>query len=104
MDAELHYRDFFEPPSQVKPPKPAKASKPIERPTPSKGKVRFHEEVRVKTIKAKGKNLPVASMFYEDEDEDEEDEEEEEGEGLSFDIDEDMEDEDAMLSEARGRN
>lgn len=73
----------------------------MDRPTPSKGKVRFHEEVRVKTIKAKGKNLPVASMFYEDDDEDEEDEEEEEeeGEGLSFDIDEDMEDEDAILSE-----
>ncbi|EIW64701.1 Mpp10 protein [Trametes versicolor FP-101664 SS1] len=95
---ELRYRDFFEPPSRVKPPKPAKASKPIERPTPSKGKVRFHEEVRVKTIKAKGKNLPVASMFYEDDDEEEEEEEEdEEGEGLSFDIEEDMEDEDAML-------
>lgn len=52
----------------------------------------------MKTIKAKGKNLPVASMFYEDDDEEEEEEEEdEEGEGLSFDIEEDMEDEDAML-------
>ena len=50
-------------------------------------KVRFHEEVRVKSIKARGKNLPLSTM--DELDEDDEDEEEE----VSFDFDGD-EDED----------
>ena len=33
------------------------------------GKVRFHEEVRVKKIKAKGKNLPLSTLYDEEDDE-----------------------------------
>ncbi|KAH9898432.1 U3 small nucleolar ribonucleoprotein complex, subunit Mpp10 [Cubamyces lactineus] len=76
---ELFYKDFFDPPSGVKQPKVKKATKSADQPAPSKGKVRFHDEVRVKKIKAKGKNLPVSTMFYEEE-EDEEDDSGEEGE------------------------
>ncbi|KAI0778152.1 Mpp10 protein-domain-containing protein [Trametes elegans] len=101
---ELFYRDFFEPPSRVKVLKPKKASKPVEEPSSSKGKVRFHEEVRVKKIKAKGKNLPLSTMFYEEEEDDDDDEyegEEEDGSDVDdeegFDLDEDMGEEDADL-------
>ncbi|KAI0669932.1 Mpp10 protein-domain-containing protein [Trametes maxima] len=75
---EPFYKDFFEPPRGVKPPKAKKATKPENGPPPSKGKVRFHEEVRVKKIKAKGKNLPVSAMFYEEEEDGEDYEEGEE--------------------------
>ncbi|KAJ7837591.1 Mpp10 protein-domain-containing protein [Mycena olivaceomarginata] len=66
---ELFYKDFFEPPRTSAPPRPKKT------PTSPKkaGTVRFHEEVRVKKIKAKGKNLPLNTM---DDDSDEEDDEE----------------------------
>ncbi|KAJ7361715.1 U3 small nucleolar ribonucleoprotein complex, subunit Mpp10 [Mycena albidolilacea] len=66
---ELFYKDFFEPPRTTAPPRPKKT------PTSPKkaGTVRFHEEVRVKKIKAKGKNLPLNTM---DDDSDEEDDEE----------------------------
>lgn len=33
------------------------------------GKVRFHEEVRVKKIKAKGKNQPLSTLYDEEDDE-----------------------------------
>lgn len=36
------------------------------------GKVRFHEEVRVRNVKAKGKNLPLYTMYEDDADEDDE--------------------------------
>ncbi|CDO71533.1 hypothetical protein BN946_scf184911.g3 [Trametes cinnabarina] len=80
VGGELHYEDFFDPPSRAKVPKARKETKSADEPKPSKGKVRFHEEVRVKKIKAKGKNLPVSTMFYEEEEDDgEEFDEEEEG-------------------------
>ena len=58
------YGDFFDPPpgmSSKKSPVRAKA-----------GKVRFHEEVKVKKIKAKGKGLPVNTTVYWGEDMDDE--------------------------------
>ncbi|OSD03466.1 Mpp10 protein [Trametes coccinea BRFM310] len=81
---ELFYKDFFEPPSRAKLPKVKKPPQSSDEPKPSKGKVRFHEEVRVKKIKAKGKNLPVSTMFYEEEEDDGEDFEDDE-EGLQED-------------------
>ncbi|KAI0724517.1 U3 small nucleolar ribonucleoprotein complex, subunit Mpp10 [Cerioporus squamosus] len=89
---ELFYRDFFEPPSRkmqvaTKPPKVA------DKPSSSTGKVRFHEEVKVRKIKAKGKNLPVSAMFYEEEEDDGEDDveyEDEDGVDSNEDEDEEM--------------
>ncbi|TFK57270.1 Mpp10 protein [Heliocybe sulcata] len=50
---EAFYKDFFEPPPKNK--------TATNRPIPSKTtKVRFHDEVRVKKIKAKGKGLPTS--------------------------------------------
>ncbi|KAJ7169916.1 U3 small nucleolar ribonucleoprotein complex, subunit Mpp10 [Mycena filopes] len=63
---EAFYKDFFEPPRQSAPPRPKKTLSSPRKP----GTVRFHEEVRVKNIKPKGKNLPLSSMDAEDEDED----------------------------------
>ncbi|KAG5653078.1 hypothetical protein H0H81_002458 [Sphagnurus paluster] len=63
-DEEPMYGDFFEPPPKVV------NEKPTSKNLPSKvNGVRFHDEVRVKKIKAKGKNLPLSSM---DDDSDEE--------------------------------
>ncbi|KAH9849790.1 Mpp10 protein-domain-containing protein [Lenzites betulinus] len=101
---ELRYRDFFEPPARVKPSKPAKASKTVEQlpPPKSKGKVRFHEEVRVKKIKAKGKNLPLSTMYDEEEEDEDSEEGSEEGafedEEQDSDEDGDMEEDEVMLS------
>lgn len=55
------YSDFFEPP-------PRAQNKRIR-----SSKVRFHERVSVKKIKAVGKCMPVSSMDEEDSDEDSED-------------------------------
>ncbi|KAF9069055.1 U3 small nucleolar ribonucleoprotein complex, subunit Mpp10 [Rhodocollybia butyracea] len=63
----LYYNDFFKPPRQAK--KPSKAIT-----------VRFRDEVRVRPIKAKGKNLPVKSMYANLDDEDESEDDEEVGE------------------------
>ncbi|KAK7064202.1 Mpp10 protein-domain-containing protein [Favolaschia claudopus] len=65
---ELFYKDFFDPPPRSAPPrsKPKKA-----------GTVRFHEEVRVKNIKPKGKNLPLNPQAEEEDDDDDEDFDEE---------------------------
>ncbi|KAK2461891.1 hypothetical protein APHAL10511_006354 [Amanita phalloides] len=52
---ELYYNDFFVPPKRQR----------ISTPIPS-GKVRFHEEVRVKKIKAEGKGQPVSTLYDED--------------------------------------
>ncbi|KAF8216204.1 U3 small nucleolar ribonucleoprotein complex, subunit Mpp10 [Mycena galopus ATCC 62051] len=88
---ELFYKDFFEPPRNAAPPRPKKTTA-----APKKaGTVRFHEEVRVKNIKAKGKNLPLSTLDDEDDDEDEGDEYEEFGE-MGFgekDDDDEMDDE-----------
>ncbi|KAI0662794.1 Mpp10 protein [Cubamyces menziesii] len=85
---EFFYKDFFDPPSGAKLPKVKKATKSADQPPPSKGKVRFHDEVRVKKIKAKGKNLPVSTMFYEEEEDEEDDSNGEEEEGSEEDSDE----------------
>ncbi|EPQ60790.1 Mpp10 protein [Gloeophyllum trabeum ATCC 11539] len=53
---EAYYQDFFEPPAKVKTKR--NPSLPEKKTT----KVRFHDEVRVKKIKAKGKGLPVSFM------------------------------------------
>lgn len=59
---DLFYNDFFEPPPRMQ-------NRGI-----TSSKVRFHERVFVKKIKAVGKGMPVSSM--DDEDSDEEVEEE----------------------------
>ena len=90
LPLEPFYKDFFDPPPRVPSSKP-KPSQLQERPT---GKVRFHEEVRVKKIKAKGKGLPVSMMYEEDEDDEDGDGDDQYGE----DIEEDREDdEDSAL-------
>ena len=55
--AEPMYRDFFDPP----PGTPSSKKSPVRAKV---GKVRFHEEVKVKKIKAKGKGLPVNTPAY----------------------------------------
>ena len=93
MFAEPFYKDFFDPPPRV--PTSAKSkgkgkgrtkASPIHNDTnlfpPKASKVRFHEEVRVRNIKPKGKNLPLSTMYDED---DEEDGEYGFGEEMSFD-------------------
>ncbi|KAM6498141.1 U3 small nucleolar ribonucleoprotein complex, subunit Mpp10 [Amanita muscaria] len=58
---ELYYKDFFVPPKRQQSSKTPASPKPI-------GKVRFHEEVRVKKIKAKGKGQPVSTLYEEEDD------------------------------------
>ncbi|RDB28966.1 U3 small nucleolar ribonucleoprotein mpp10 [Hypsizygus marmoreus] len=86
---EAMYNDFFEPPPRVVDTRTSKG-----RPSKPPGQVRFHEEVRVKKIRAKGKNLPLSSMDDEDEDEnkdadDDYDDPELEGDDLDSDDDHD---------------
>jgi U3 small nucleolar RNA-associated protein MPP10 len=67
---EPFYKDFFDAPA-----KPTLKSRGNEA---TKGGVRFHNEVRVKSIKARGKSRPVSSLysnFPTDDDEDDEDDE-----------------------------
>ncbi|KAJ7786353.1 U3 small nucleolar ribonucleoprotein complex, subunit Mpp10 [Mycena metata] len=66
---EAFYKDFFEPPRHNAPSRPKKTPSSPRKP----GTVRFHEEVRVKNIKPKGKNLPLNSMDEEDDDDDDDD-------------------------------
>ncbi|KAH8102636.1 Mpp10 protein [Cristinia sonorae] len=88
---ELYYKDFFEAPAKI----PSKANKKDAKPALT-GKVRFHEQVRVKNIKPKGKNLPLSSMFIEEDDEDEDDDDEEyDGEEDEDDSDEDDDDDES---------
>ncbi|KAI1797849.1 Mpp10 protein [Ganoderma leucocontextum] len=92
------YKDFFEPPARPKAPKAKQTVKPVAD-GPSTSKVRFHEEVRVKKIKAKGKNLPVNTMFYEEEEDEDADDDYEDEEGTGIDDDEDGgEDEDEEMA------
>ncbi|KAJ6610027.1 U3 small nucleolar ribonucleoprotein complex, subunit Mpp10 [Mycena sp. CBHHK59/15] len=64
---EAYYKDFFDPPRHVPPQRPKQM--PL---SPKKtSTVRFHEEVRVRNIKAKGKNLPLNTEDEEDDDDDE---------------------------------
>jgi len=100
-DIELFYRDFFEPPSRTAAsisPKKGKASS-------SKSQVRFHEEVRVRKIKATGKNRSIRDDSEDEEEDDDfivdDDDEEESGDdegeandswgGLNLDGEEDSE-------------
>lgn len=57
---ELVYNDFFEPPLRMQ-------NRRLR-----SSKVRFHDRVSVKKIKAVGKGMPVSSMGDEDSDEEEE--------------------------------
>jgi U3 small nucleolar RNA-associated protein MPP10 len=69
---EANYTDFFAPPTRV--PAKLKSNKTANSGNnPSLGKVRFNEEVRVKQIKARGRNMPVSSIYAEDDDDDDED-------------------------------
>lgn len=87
----MFYKDFFAPPSRKAlqsmptPPQAGPSS------GPKKAGVRFHDEVRVKNIKAKGKNLPVSMTSRPTEEDDDEDEEF--GEKMSDSEDEDLEEE-----------
>lgn len=79
---EPFYRDFFDPPPQIHATKAkgksnAKGLVPL--PPAKPRKVRFHEEVRVRNIKVKGKNRPLSAMYEDD------DEEDEYGEQVTFD-------------------
>ncbi|KAH9175392.1 U3 small nucleolar ribonucleoprotein complex, subunit Mpp10 [Lactarius sanguifluus] len=57
-DHEFRYADFFDAPNSG-----AAKKKSEDRPFASAhSKVRFHDEVKVKTIKARGKGLPVSTM------------------------------------------
>ncbi|OCH96191.1 Mpp10 protein [Obba rivulosa] len=91
---EPFYQDFFDPPENVVPAK-SKKSRSTVQDAASKGKVRFHEEVRVKKIKSKGKGLPLTAM-YEEFGEDDGDEygetlSDEESESGDMELDEDQE-------------
>ncbi|KAG6334437.1 hypothetical protein ID866_4651 [Astraeus odoratus] len=66
IDGEYFYKDFFDAPKSSKSRVSAITSK--------QSKVRFHDEVKVKNIKAKGRGLPVSTMMYEVDEDDEEDE------------------------------
>ncbi|KAG6902877.1 hypothetical protein C0995_010046 [Termitomyces sp. Mi166 len=64
---EAMYDDFFAPPRKT-----ASTKHQLDSALRNSGKVRFHEEVRVKNIRAKGKNLPLYTMDDDDDDDDEE--------------------------------
>ncbi|KAK7050943.1 U3 snoRNP protein [Paramarasmius palmivorus] len=68
--SNLYYKDFFKAPSKTKKAGPKKPESPKKA-----GSVRFHDEVRVKKIKAKGKSRPTAQMYMNDDDDDDDDEE-----------------------------
>ncbi|KAI0029627.1 U3 small nucleolar ribonucleoprotein complex, subunit Mpp10, partial [Vararia minispora EC-137] len=90
-----NYQDFFAPPRM---PGRLKHKRPTEPARTRVSKVRFNEEVRVRKIKARGKNLPLSAMDeVEDEDSDDdgdfeaedEDEDGDEDAGTSFGEDKD---------------
>jgi U3 small nucleolar RNA-associated protein MPP10 len=102
---ESYYKDFFEPPPRNAVFK--SKTKPSDVPLPKKsGQVRFHEEVRVKTIKAKGKGMPVGTMDLLNDDDDEDDEDEDAfGEMMTFDDQEDYgEDDDDDEEDGEGED
>jgi len=55
----VFYRDFFEIPKNRSP----RLRPSVKGQSDSEGRVRFHDEVRVKKIKAKGKNLPLSFLY-----------------------------------------
>lgn len=90
-ETELYYKDFFEAP----PKKPAAKGKGKGTSPKKAGGVRFNDEVRVKSIKAQGKGLPVNFNPQVVDDEDEDDDFDEEDAVLDEDDASDEEDEDA---------
>lgn len=62
---EYFYKDFFDAPrSSILHTRTSISKRSI---------VRFHDQVKVKKIKAKGKGLPVSTMLYEEDDDDDDD-------------------------------
>ncbi|KAH7883621.1 Mpp10 protein [Phlebopus sp. FC_14] len=57
---ELYYKDFFDPPQTIN---------SLKKGLSTSSRVRFHEEVKVKKIKARGKGRPVSSVQEDDSDE-----------------------------------
>lgn len=105
---DIFYRDFFAPPKNAS----LRSRSEAKAPSSGEGRVRFHDEVRVKKIKAKGKNLPL-SLLHRIGGLDEDDEygddfgDEDEGSddsGLDLDGDESVEDEetDEVMDEDDG--
>ncbi|TFK41125.1 U3 small nucleolar ribonucleo protein complex, subunit Mpp10 [Crucibulum laeve] len=83
---EPFYSDFFEAPRRpISTTKFKSGSKPEKA-----GKVRFHEEVRVKKIRPKGKNLPLSVMEVEDREEEEEEDDDDDFVGDLEDLDEEQ--------------
>ncbi|CCM01959.1 uncharacterized protein FIBRA_04032 [Fibroporia radiculosa] len=83
--SEPLYKDFFDPPPRSALPSGDRESRARGGVALSKGKVRFHEEVRVRNIKAKGKNLPTSMMYEEEEDDEDDDDYEDEEETFVLD-------------------
>lgn len=81
--ADIYYRDFFAVQKNVDPQSPPKLGGR----SGNEGRVRFHDEVRVKKIKAKGKNLPLSFLYgngmddMEDDEDIQEDEDTQDDEG-----------------------
>ncbi|KAJ3548405.1 hypothetical protein NM688_g5303 [Phlebia brevispora] len=75
ITSELYYKDFFAPPSRKAIKSQRHQSAACSSSEPIQTAVRFSDEVRVKKIKAKGKNLPVSTTFDLISEEDNEDEE-----------------------------
>ncbi|KAF9267796.1 Mpp10 protein [Marasmius fiardii PR-910] len=59
--SNLFYADFFKPPAKGKRAAPKKPESPKKA-----GSVRFHDEVRVRAIKATGKSRPTAALYMEE--------------------------------------
>ncbi|KAH9835584.1 Mpp10 protein [Rhodofomes roseus] len=90
---EPFYKDFFEPPARVPQTSAKSKGKGKAKDTAPRASVRFHDQVRVKKIKARGKNLPTSSLYaQDDDDEDDGDEDEEDGD---FEYNEEDEDDEA---------
>lgn len=85
---ESYYKDFFEPPAR--PAKKPKKASPDSAP-PRQSKVRFHEEVKVRSIKSQGKGKKLSAMPWDIEDDDDDDEDDDEDDMLG-DEDEEMDD------------
>ncbi|KAI6103540.1 U3 small nucleolar ribonucleoprotein complex, subunit Mpp10 [Pisolithus sp. B1] len=102
LEENYFYRDFFDAPRSSKSRQTTSTSKP--------SKVRFHDQVKVKKIKARGRGLPVSAMMYEEDDEDDEEFVAEDDDGsdqetykeLSDDDEEEDEDEDEDEEEGEG--
>ncbi|KIP11982.1 hypothetical protein PHLGIDRAFT_10298 [Phlebiopsis gigantea 11061_1 CR5-6] len=60
-EPESFYNDFFAPPSKVV--AKGQSQQKLKTDSPKKAGVRFHDEVRVKNIKAKGKSMSLSAMY-----------------------------------------